>query len=49
MKVVLKDLTKKFPGRIKKEEEVTAVSHFDFEIPDDCWDLPAAERVPRCS
>ena len=34
MKVVLKDLTKKFPGRIKKEEEVTAVSHFDFEIPD---------------
>lgn len=35
MKVILKNLTKKFPARGKnKKEEVTAVSNFDFEIPD---------------
>ena len=34
MKVVLKDLTKKFPNRNKKGEDVTAVNNFDFEIPD---------------
>ena len=35
MKVVLKGLTKRFPSRNRKSnEEVTAVDHFDFEIPD---------------
>ncbi len=34
MKVVLQNLTKKFPGRRKSREEVTAVSDFNFEIPD---------------
>ncbi len=34
MKVVLKDLTKIFPNRNKKEPDVIAVDHLDFEIPD---------------
>ncbi len=34
MKVVLKELTKKFPGRSKKNDEVIAVNNFNFEIPD---------------
>ncbi|MDO5445738.1 MAG: ABC transporter ATP-binding protein [Eubacteriales bacterium] len=34
MKVVLKNLTKRFPGRRKKEPDVIAVNNFDFEIPD---------------
>lgn len=35
MKVVLQNLTKKFPARNKKEHEgVTAVNDFSFEIPD---------------
>ena len=35
MKVVLKNLTKKFPSRNKKlNDEVIAVNNFDFEIPD---------------
>lgn len=35
MKVVLQNLTKRFPGRGRKaREEVVAVSGFDFEIPD---------------
>ncbi len=34
MKVVLQNLTKKFPGRTKKQEEVVAVNDFTFEIPD---------------
>lgn len=35
MKIVLQDLTKKFPGRgRKKREEVVAVKDFTFEIPD---------------
>ena len=34
MKVVLENLTKRFPGRSKKDETVTAVDHFSFEIPD---------------
>ena len=34
MKVVLQELTKIFPSRNKKGEEVTAVDHFNFEIPD---------------
>ena len=35
MKVVLKNLTKKFPSRNKKEKkDVIAVDNFDFEIPD---------------
>ena len=35
MKVVLQDLTKKFPNRNKKDRtEVTAVNNFSFEIPD---------------
>ncbi|MBQ6465063.1 MAG: ABC transporter ATP-binding protein [Oscillospiraceae bacterium] len=34
MKVVLKNLTKKFPSRNKKGDEVVAVNNFDFEIPD---------------
>ena len=35
MKVVLENLTKKFPNRNKKEHgEVTAVDNFNFEIPD---------------
>ena len=33
MKVTIKDLTKKFPGRGRKDPEVTAVNDFDFEIP----------------
>lgn len=35
MKVVLKNLTKRFPNRNKKiKEDVIAVNNFDFEIPD---------------
>ena len=35
MKVILKDLTKKFPARGKKGgDDVVAVNDFDFEIPD---------------
>ncbi len=34
MKVLLEALTKKYPPRTKKGTEVTALSHFDFEIPD---------------
>ena len=34
MKVVLQNLTKKFPNRSKKDEEVIAVNDFSFEIPD---------------
>ncbi len=34
MKIVLKGLTKRFPNRDRKKEEVTAVDHFSFEIPD---------------
>ncbi|MBO6040852.1 MAG: ABC transporter ATP-binding protein [Oscillospiraceae bacterium] len=34
MKVVLQHLTKKFPSRSKKGDEVVAVSDFTFEIPD---------------
>ena len=34
MKVVLKNLTKKFPNRNKKGADVIAVNNFDFEIPD---------------
>ncbi len=34
MKVVLKNLTKRFPGRDRKSEGVTAVNNFCFEIPD---------------
>jgi len=34
MKVVLENLTKVFPPRNKKGDDVIAVSHFNFEIPD---------------
>ena len=34
MKVVLENLTKRFPGRSRKDAGVTAVDHFNFEIPD---------------
>lgn len=35
MEVILQNLTKKFPGRgKKKQEEVTAVNDFNFNIPD---------------
>ena len=34
MKVVLRNLTKRFPSRSKKGDEVIAVNNFDFEIPD---------------
>ena len=34
MKVVLENLTKRFPSRNKKGEDVTAVNNFNFEIPD---------------
>ena len=34
MKVVLKDLTKKFPARSKNDKDVIAVNNFNFEIPD---------------
>ena len=34
MKVVLQDVTKKFPARGKRGGEVTAVDRFSFEIPD---------------
>ena len=34
MKVVLQHLTKKFPSRAKKGDDVIAVNDFDFEIPD---------------
>lgn len=34
MKVVLENLTKKFPNRNKKGDDVTAVNNFNFEIPD---------------
>jgi len=35
MKVVLQNLTKQFPGRDKKSNDVvTAVNNFNFEIPD---------------
>ena len=34
MKIVLENLTKRFPGRLKGEPGVTAVNNFNFEIPD---------------
>jgi len=34
MKVVLENLTKKFPGRTRKDPGVTAVNNFNIEIPD---------------
>ena len=34
MKVVLQNLTKKFPGRGKDKKDVIAVNNFNFEIPD---------------
>ena len=34
MKVVLENLTKRFPPRNKKGAEVIAVNNFNFEIPD---------------
>ena len=34
MKVVLENLTKRFPARSKKEKDVIAVNNFNFEIPD---------------
>ncbi|MBQ4040171.1 MAG: ATP-binding cassette domain-containing protein, partial [Oscillospiraceae bacterium] len=34
MKVVLQNLTKKFPGRGKEKKDVIAVNNFNFEIPD---------------
>ena len=34
MKIVLKNLTKEFPNRNKKDTKVIAVNNFDFEIPD---------------
>ena len=34
MKVVLEHLTKRFPGRGRKEDDVIAVNDFNFEIPD---------------
>ena len=34
MKVTLEKLTKIYPSRVKKGETVTAVSNFDYEIPD---------------
>ncbi len=34
MKVILKNVTKKFPNINKKSEDVIAVNNFDFEIPD---------------
>lgn len=34
MKVVLQNLTKKFPNRSKKAPDVVAVNNFNFEIPD---------------
>lgn len=34
MKVVLKNVTKEFPGSRKSKEKVVAVKDFDFEIPD---------------
>ena len=40
MKVVLKNLTKRFPSRTKKGQDVIAVNNFDFEIPGDMNHLP---------
>ena len=34
MKIVLKNLTKRFPSRNKKGQDVIAVNNFNFEIPD---------------
>lgn len=34
MKIILQNLTKRFPNRNKKGEDVVAVNNFDFEIPD---------------
>ena len=34
MKVVLENLTKKFPGHGKNAADVVAVNNFNFEIPD---------------
>ena len=34
MNVILQNLTKKFPNRNKKAEDVIAVNDFTFEIPD---------------
>ena len=34
MEVVLQNLTKIFPSRIKNGKEVVAVNNFDFTIPD---------------
>ena len=51
MKVVLENLTKRFPSRSKKGPDVTAVDHFNFEIPDGqligLLGPAAAERAPR--
>ena len=52
MKIVLEHLTKKFPARGKKGEEVTAVRDFTFEIPDGyagraAGAVRAAESPPR--
>ena len=33
MKVTIENLTKKFPGRGRKDPETIAVNDFDFEIP----------------
>ena len=33
MKVTLKDLTKKFPGRSRRDPETIAINNFNFEIP----------------
>ena len=42
MKVVLEHLTKVFPGKKGRKQDVIAVNDFNFEIPDE--DLPAAEN-----
>ena len=35
MKIILRDLTKKFPNRNKKiKEDVIAVNNFSFDVPD---------------
>lgn len=34
MKIVLQNVTKKFPARVKNKPDVTAVSRFSFEMPD---------------
>ena len=34
MRILLKDLTRIFPNRVRKKPDVHAVEHFNFEIPD---------------